>query len=73
MKLFANQMMPSAWSGGNIVLIDRLTAPGVPCGMAVATLSLSLFGFCMAYALLALLMLLTLWFGARLRRCLPDS
>jgi uncharacterized protein (TIRG00374 family) len=61
-KLFADQVIPSAGIGGNVLLIDRLTALGAPRGAAVATLLVSLIGYYAAYAKLALIMLLALWF-----------
>jgi uncharacterized protein (TIRG00374 family) len=60
-KLFADQVIPSAGIGGNVLLIDRLTALGAPRGAAVATLLVSLIGYYSAYAALALAMLLALW------------
>lgn len=60
-KLFADQIIPSVRMGGNLLLIDRLSRLGVPRGTAVATLLVSLIGYYAAYALLALLMLFTLW------------
>lgn len=60
-KLFADQVIPSAGMGGNLLLVDRLTALGVPRGTAVATLLVAMIGYYAAYAMLALLMLFTLW------------
>lgn len=60
-KLFADQVIPSAGMGGNLLLVDRLTALGVPRGVAVATLLVAMIGYYAAYALLALLTLFTLW------------
>ncbi|MES2042706.1 MAG: lysylphosphatidylglycerol synthase transmembrane domain-containing protein [Pseudomonadota bacterium] len=60
-KLFADQVVPSAGMGGNVVLVDRLMAIGVPRGAAVAALLVSMIGFYAAYAVLALAMLLVLW------------
>jgi hypothetical protein len=44
-KLFADHVIPSAGIGGNVLLIDRLTALGAPRGAAVATLLVSLIGY----------------------------
>lgn len=60
-KLFADQAMPSAGIGGNVLLVDQLTTLGVPRGTAVAALLVSMIGFYAAYALLAIVMLVMLW------------
>ncbi|WEK43211.1 MAG: lysylphosphatidylglycerol synthase transmembrane domain-containing protein [Candidatus Sphingomonas colombiensis] len=60
-KLFADQMLPSAGISGNLVLIERLTAIDVPRGDAMATLIVSTIGFYLAYAVMALATLGTLW------------
>jgi glycosyltransferase 2 family protein len=60
-KLFADQAMPSAGMGGNVLLVDQLTALGVSRGPAVAALLVSMIGFYAAYALLAIVMLVMLW------------
>jgi len=64
-KLFADQALPSAGMGGNVLLIDQLRALGVSRGTAVATLLLSMIGFYAAYALFALAMLVMLWLHDR--------
>jgi uncharacterized membrane protein YbhN (UPF0104 family) len=38
-KLFADQVIPSAGMGGNLLLVDRLTALGTPRGTTIATCS----------------------------------
>lgn len=60
-KLFADQAMPTAGLGGNIVLIDQLARLGVPRGTAVAALIVSLIGYYAAYAVFAVAMLVLLW------------
>ena len=60
-KLFADQVVPSAGMGGNLLLVDRLVAIGTPRGTAVAALLVSMLGFYAAYGLLAIAMLLVLW------------
>jgi uncharacterized protein (TIRG00374 family) len=60
-KLFADQAIPGAGMGGNVVLVDRLMALGVPRGAAVAALLVSLVGYYAAYAVLAIAMLVVLW------------
>lgn len=60
-KLFADQAVPSAGMGGNVLLVDQLTALGAPRGTAVAALLVSMIGYYAAYALLAVTALLLLW------------
>jgi uncharacterized membrane protein YbhN (UPF0104 family) len=60
-KLFADQVLPTAGMGGNVLLIDRLAALGVPRGTAVAALLVSMIGFYAAYSLFAVAMLVLLW------------
>ncbi len=64
-KLFADQVLPSAGMGGNILLVDQLRALGVPKGTAVAALLLSMIGFYAAYAFFALVTLILLWLHDR--------
>lgn len=64
-KLFADQVLPSAGMGGNILLVDQLRAQGVKKGTAVATLLISMIGFYAAYAFFALIALLLLWLHDR--------
>jgi uncharacterized protein (TIRG00374 family) len=65
MKLFADQVLPSAGMGGNVLLIDRLVALGSTRGAAVAALLVSMVGYYAVYAVLALVMLLALWLHNR--------
>ncbi|WP_241126837.1 lysylphosphatidylglycerol synthase transmembrane domain-containing protein [Novosphingobium terrae] len=60
-KLFADQALPSAGLGGNVVLVDQLMLNGVPRGASVAALILSMIGFYAAYAVFAVAMLMLLW------------
>lgn len=60
-KLFADQAVPSAGMGGNILLVDQLVGLRVPRGTAVAALLVSMIGYYVAYALFAIAMLLLLW------------
>lgn len=60
-KLFADQAIPSAGMGGNVLLIQRLMALGVSRDAAMATLLISMIGFYASYAALAILMLFALW------------
>lgn len=64
-KLFADQALPSAGMGGNLLLVDQLRALGAPRGVAVAALLLSMIGFYAAYALFGLIMLMLLWLHDR--------
>ncbi|RVQ68765.1 flippase-like domain-containing protein [Croceicoccus ponticola] len=60
-KLFVDQVVPAAGMGGNVLLVDRLTALGVPRRAAIAALLVSMVGYYAAYAVLSLLMLILLW------------
>jgi uncharacterized protein (TIRG00374 family) len=60
-KLFADQALPSAGMGGNVLLVDQLRKLGVSRGTAVAALLMSMIGYYAAYALFAVAMLLLLW------------
>lgn len=60
-KLFADQVLPSAGMGGNVLLINQLIKIGVPRPAAVAALLISMVGYYLAYGVLALVMLLLLW------------
>jgi uncharacterized protein (TIRG00374 family) len=60
-KMFADQAIPSAGMGGNVLLIQRLTALGTPRAAAIAALLISMIGYYASYAALAIVMLLGLW------------
>jgi uncharacterized membrane protein YbhN (UPF0104 family) len=60
-KLFADQALPSAGMGGNVLLVDQLRKLGAPRGTAVGALLLSLIGYYAAFATFAIVMLLLLW------------
>jgi glycosyltransferase 2 family protein len=60
-KLFADQAVPTAGLSGNMLLVKRLQALGVPRPTAVATLLVSMIGYYAVYAGLALIMLVLLW------------
>jgi uncharacterized membrane protein YbhN (UPF0104 family) len=64
-KLFADQALPSAGMGGNVLLIDQLRKLGITRGTAAAALLLSMIGFYASYALFAMLMLVLLWLHDR--------
>ena len=60
-KLFADQALPSAGMGGNVLLVDQLGGIGVARGAAIAALLISMIGFYAAYAFFAVLTLALLW------------
>lgn len=60
-KLFTDQAVPTAGMSGNILLVDQLVRSGVPRGIAVAALLVSMSGFYAVYALLAIATLALLW------------
>jgi uncharacterized protein (TIRG00374 family) len=60
-KLFADQVLPSAGMGGNVLLVDQLCRLGIDRGAAAAALLMSVLGYYIAYALFAGTALLMLW------------
>jgi uncharacterized protein (TIRG00374 family) len=60
-KLFIDQVVPTAGMSGNVLLVERLRAAGTPKGAAVSTLIVSVLGFYAAYAALVCGMLVALW------------
>ncbi|AMK22941.1 MULTISPECIES: lysylphosphatidylglycerol synthase transmembrane domain-containing protein [Sphingomonadaceae] len=60
-KLFADQAVPSAGLGGNVLLVDQLVRLRVPRGTAVAALLVSMIGYYAAFAFFAVGMLVLLW------------
>lgn len=64
-KLFADQALPTAGMGGNVLLVDQLTAMGASRGTAVAALLISMLGFYASYMLFALATLFLLWLHGR--------
>jgi uncharacterized protein (TIRG00374 family) len=61
-KLFADQALPSAGMGGNVLLVDQLHQRGAERSGAGAALLISMIGFYAAYAVFAIVTLLLLWF-----------
>jgi len=61
-KLFADQVLPSAGMGGNVLLVDQLRYRGASEGAAVAALLLSMLGFYAAFSGFAVLTFVLLWF-----------
>jgi uncharacterized protein (TIRG00374 family) len=53
-KLFADQVVPTAGVGGNVLLVDRLTRIGVPRKNAVAAVILAIIGYYASYSVCAL-------------------
>lgn len=60
-KLFADQALPTAGMGGNVLLVEQLRAIGASRGAAVAVLLVSIRGYYTAYLAFALASLLLLW------------
>lgn len=60
-KLFADQVIPTGGMGGNLLFVEALKTRGVSRGAAMATLLVSIIGYYLAYALIAVLMLFSLW------------
>jgi len=60
-KLFADQALPTAGMGGNVLLGDQLTAAGATRGTSMAVLLISIRAYYAAYLLLALACLFLLW------------
>ena len=60
-KLFADQALPTAGMGGNVLLVDQLVAIGAARGTAIAVLLISIRGYYGAYLLFAFASLFLLW------------
>lgn len=60
-KLFADQAVPSAGISGNVLLVEQLTATGVPRVHAVTAMALSIVGYYASYSVLAIAVLVLLW------------
>jgi len=60
-KLFADQALPTAGMGGNVLLVDQLRAIGASKGTAMAVLLVSIRGYYAAYLVFAVASLLLLW------------
>jgi uncharacterized protein (TIRG00374 family) len=65
-KHFADQVVPTAGVSGNVLLVDRLVALGVPRKNAVAALLLQIIAYYFSYALGALWVLVILWWKSRM-------
>jgi uncharacterized protein (TIRG00374 family) len=62
-KLFTDQAVPTAGVGGNVLMVDRLIACGIPRGHAAAALILSTIGYYAGFALLGIGALALLWWA----------
>ena len=60
-KLFTDQAVPAAGMGGNVLMVDRLIACGIPRGNAAAALILSMIGYYAGFALMGVIALILLW------------
>jgi uncharacterized protein (TIRG00374 family) len=60
-KLFADQIVPTAGVSGNILLIDRLVDRGIPRKNAVAAVILTIIAYYASYAVCALIAVALLW------------
>lgn len=60
-KLFADQVVPTAGVSGNVLLVDRLTARGVPRPNAVAAVILAILAYYASFAVVALAAVAVLW------------
>ena len=60
-KRLADQAVPTAGMSGNVLLVDQLTAMGVPRSISVAALLVSMTGYYIVYTLLAVTALALLW------------
>lgn len=65
-KHFADQVVPTAGVSGNVLLVDRLVASGIPRKNAVAALLLQIIAYYFSYALGALWVLVVLWWKSRM-------
>jgi uncharacterized protein (TIRG00374 family) len=64
-KLFTDQAVPTAGVGGNVLMVDRLIACGIPRGHAAAALIVSTIGYYAGFALLGLGALALLWLAGK--------
>lgn len=60
-KLFTDQAVPAAGIGGNVLMVDRLIACGVPRGNAAAAMILSMIGYYAGFGLMGIVALVLLW------------
>ena len=72
-KHFADQVVPTAGVSGNVLLVDRLVALGVPRKNAVAALLLQIIAYYFSYSLGALWVLVVLWWKSRMSLLLSGA
>ncbi|HEX5184509.1 MAG TPA: lysylphosphatidylglycerol synthase transmembrane domain-containing protein [Allosphingosinicella sp.] len=60
-KLFTDQAVPAAGISGNVLMVDRLIACGVPRGNAAAAMILSVIGYYAGFGLMGIIALVLLW------------
>jgi uncharacterized protein (TIRG00374 family) len=65
-KLFADQVVPTAGVSGNVVLVDRLRAIGVPREQAVAAVILAIIAYYLSYAAGTVVAVAMLWLRGKL-------
>jgi uncharacterized protein (TIRG00374 family) len=65
-KLFADQVVPTAGMSGNVLLVDRLCAKGVPRENAVAATILAIIAYYISYAVTAVAAVVLLWVRGKL-------
>jgi glycosyltransferase 2 family protein len=65
-KLFADQVVPTAGVSGNVLLVDRLKAIGVPREQAVAAVMLAIIAYYLSYAAGTIVAVAMLWWKGKL-------
>jgi len=65
-KLFADQVVPTAGVSGNVLLVDRLRALGVPREHAVAAVILAIIAYYLSYAAGTIVAVAMLWLRGKL-------
>jgi uncharacterized protein (TIRG00374 family) len=65
-KLFADQVVPTAGVSGNVLLVDRLKAIGVPREHAVAAVILAIIAYYLSYAAGTIVAVAMLWWKDKL-------
>jgi uncharacterized protein (TIRG00374 family) len=65
-KLFADQVVPTAGVSGNVLLVDRLKAIGVPREHAVAAVILAIVAYYLSYAAGTVIAVAILWLRGKL-------
>jgi len=65
-KLFADQVVPTAGMSGNVLLVDRLCARGVPRENAVAATILAIIAYYVSYAVSTVAAVAILWWHGKL-------